>query len=508
MDELDGPTGWPIVGNFLTYLKKENRGKMHQVQARLHKTYGPMFREKWGTNWQVHVSDPTTIEVVYRHEGRYPHRPPLEPWVLYRQLVDKPYGLFTAQGPEWHLYRTELSKRILDPQTTKGLIPPISAVADDLVRRLRHVRDSHPSGEMDLVRRLPNEMYKWSLEAAGTFLFETRLGCLEEPIPVRTQQFIDATQEMLTSSLYLIIGERLHQKLNTRFWRRHRTAWDTMFQIGKELIDKRIKQLLEEKRDGQTTNTGLFLTYLLANNKITMDQVHSNVTELMIAGTDTMANSFCFIAHLLASHASVQEKLYEEVTSLLGSNDEITSSSLDDMKYLKCVIKESMRLYPVVTMNCRILDEDVILNGHFVPKKTLIVVNHYASGHDDTVFPNASQFLPERWMREESSCPMSSSSASSSSIIDGSSSVGGSRHHPFACLPFGFGKRNCAGQRVAKMELMIALIKVLREFRLEPYPGLKLNPVLRTLLTPGEHVPVRFVDRNTTTTTMAMEQQE
>lgn len=33
MDELDGPTGWPIVGNFLTYLKKENRGKMHQVQV-------------------------------------------------------------------------------------------------------------------------------------------------------------------------------------------------------------------------------------------------------------------------------------------------------------------------------------------------------------------------------------------------------------------------------------------------------------------------------------------
>lgn len=33
MHELDGPTGWPVVGNFLTYLKKENRGKMHEVQV-------------------------------------------------------------------------------------------------------------------------------------------------------------------------------------------------------------------------------------------------------------------------------------------------------------------------------------------------------------------------------------------------------------------------------------------------------------------------------------------
>jgi len=33
MSELDGPAGWPIVGNFLTYLKKENRGQMHIVQV-------------------------------------------------------------------------------------------------------------------------------------------------------------------------------------------------------------------------------------------------------------------------------------------------------------------------------------------------------------------------------------------------------------------------------------------------------------------------------------------
>lgn len=33
IEELGGPPGWPIVGNFLTYLKKENRGKMHEVQV-------------------------------------------------------------------------------------------------------------------------------------------------------------------------------------------------------------------------------------------------------------------------------------------------------------------------------------------------------------------------------------------------------------------------------------------------------------------------------------------
>jgi len=33
MTELDGPPGWPIIGNFLTYLKQKNRGQMHLVQV-------------------------------------------------------------------------------------------------------------------------------------------------------------------------------------------------------------------------------------------------------------------------------------------------------------------------------------------------------------------------------------------------------------------------------------------------------------------------------------------
>jgi len=70
------------------------------------------------------------------------------------------------------------------------------------------------------------------LVAAGSFLFETRLGCLQLQVPERTRNFIGALQDMLTSSLYLIVGEQLHQKLNTPFWRRHADSWDRLFAIG------------------------------------------------------------------------------------------------------------------------------------------------------------------------------------------------------------------------------------------------------------------------------------
>ena len=69
--------------------------------------------------------------------------------------------------------------------------------------------------------------------AVGMILFETRMGCLSPSIPSRVQEFIDAIDSMMASSLAIIVGEELHRKYDTRFWRRHKDAWDKIFEIGK-----------------------------------------------------------------------------------------------------------------------------------------------------------------------------------------------------------------------------------------------------------------------------------
>ena len=66
------------------------------LQMELHRKYGKMFREKWGSKWQLHVCDAGAIEQVYRREGRYPHRPGLPSWTFYMQSSGRPPGLFIA----------------------------------------------------------------------------------------------------------------------------------------------------------------------------------------------------------------------------------------------------------------------------------------------------------------------------------------------------------------------------------------------------------------------------
>ena len=68
------------------------------------------------------------------------------------------------------------------------------------------------------------------------------------------------------------------------------------------------------------------------------------------------------------------------------------------------------------------------------------MLNHQTMCLQDEYFENATEFQPERWLK------------------DGSATL--KRSPPFVMLPFGHGARMCIGRRFAEQELYLALIKV------------------------------------------------
>ena len=72
----------------------------------------------------------------------------------------------------------------------------------------------------------------------------------------------------------------------------------------------------------------------------------------------------------------------------------------------------------------------------FLSLQTLVTLCHYATSRDPAQFPEPNSFRPARWLGE------------------------GPAPHPFASLPFGFGKRSCMGRRLAELELQMALAQV------------------------------------------------
>ena len=97
--------------------------------------------------------------------------------------------------------------------------------------------------------------------------------------------------------------------------------------------------------------------------------------------------------------------------------------------------------FPIEGGTTRILTKDVELGGYDVPKGTLVALNNQTMCLQERYFPDADQFIPERWLKSDV-CH---------------------RHElpKFVMLPFGHGVRMCLGRRFAEQEIYLAIIKVI-----------------------------------------------
>lgn len=88
-----------------------------------------------------------------------------------------------------------------------------------------------------------------------------------------------------------------------------------------------------------------------------------------------------------------------------------TFPDLEKLPYLGAVIQEGLRLsYGVASRTARIAtEEDLIYRGewnkkpveHVIPRGYAVGMSAYITHHDETVFPNSDEFIPERWLDEQ-----------------------------------------------------------------------------------------------------------
>ncbi|KAI3776675.1 hypothetical protein L1987_46463 [Smallanthus sonchifolius] len=94
------------------------------------------------------------------------------------------------------------------------------------------------------------------------------------------------------------------------------------------------------------------------------------------------------------------KKLPQEVRNAVGKKGRVQEDDLYKLDYLKAVIKETLRLYPVLPLLIlRESRDGCILEGYEIPKKTLVYVNAWAVGRDPKCWERPEEFEPERFMR-------------------------------------------------------------------------------------------------------------
>lgn len=186
--------------------------------------------------------------------------------------------------------------------------------------------------------------------------------------------------------------------------------------------------------------------------------------DFMSVGIDTTTSSMKSLLYFLASNPDKQQKLREEILTLLPSkSDSLTVDKMQHIPYLRACMKESQRLAPIVMGSSRRLVKDLVLHGYRVPKGTDVILPHGVISLLDDYFGKGDQFIPERWLKDEShadavGCPHSKVS------------------HPFSYMPFGFGTRSCIGKRFAELEISVLTARMIRDFELTwHYPKPKME---------------------------------
>ncbi|KAF7776585.1 hypothetical protein Agabi119p4_4978 [Agaricus bisporus var. burnettii] len=133
------------------------------------------------------------------------------------------------------------------------------------------------------------------------------------------------------------------------------------------------------------------------NEQVMIDQVAS--LTVLGAGHGTIAAGLTWALWLLANHKESQKKLRQELEPLMGSGSRPDFRELKDLKWLDCVVMESLRVMPPVPVTVRIAKETGTVDGIVIPQGTLIYIPIRAVNTCTATWgEDAEEFCPERWL--------------------------------------------------------------------------------------------------------------
>lgn len=468
--EMPGPGA---ISNLIEFFYRDGFSRIHEIQLEHSQKYGKIFKSRFGPQLVVSIADRDLVAQVLRAEGPTPQRGNMESWKEYRDLRGRSTGLISAESDEWLDMRSVLRQLIMRPRDVAVFSDDVNEVVFDLVDKVRRLRCQQPDGLT--VFNINDLFFKYAMEGVASILYETRLGCLEDEIPKMSQEYIKALHLMFSSfktTMYAGAIPKWLRPVLPKPWEEFCSSWDGLFRFSQIHVDKRLSDIKKKVEQGEEVKGGL-LTHLLVTKEMNLEEIYANMTEMLLAGVDTTSFTLSWATYLLAKHPTVQQEIYNEISQVLGGRVP-TADDVSQLPLIRGLVKETLRLFPVLPGNGRVTQDDLVVGGYFIPKGTQLALCHYSTSMDEENFPSAEEFRPDRWLRKDT--------------LD--------RVDNFGSIPFGYGIRSCIGRRIAELEMHLSLTQLLQKFRIEvsPLTG-DVRAKTHGLLCPGSSINLKFVDR-------------
>ncbi len=425
--DLPGPRRWPLVGNLLQVKPQ----RIHQNVEQWCRRFGPVMRLYFGPRAVLVIANHTTVSAVLRERPGAFRRPSITAKVSV-ELGGLP-NVFMAEGIDWRNQRRVVMAGFA-PKPIRAYFPALVNVALRLQRRWDTAASQHR--QIDLSA----DLKRYTVDIIAGLAFGQDVNTLE------------AGDNVIQQHLDLILPGIARRSLAIwPYWRYFKLPQDRLLERSSAAMRTEVYALIAQARQRMQTDPALhdkpsnLLEAMLAaadqpGSGVDNDMVAGNVSTMLLAGEDTTANTIAWLLYLLRSNPHTLRTAVAEARQLAPDSARFTLEQMDALVYLDGAIQEAMRLKPVGPFMPVEAIVDTTVEDVHVPKGSLVwcVMRH--DSVDESHFPNAQAFAPERWLAQD---------------VDKQVST-----------PFGSGPRTCPGRYLALLEIKVVMAMLLGRFEI------------------------------------------
>jgi len=406
-----GPKRLPIIGN-LHQAPTDYPWRTYQQWT---KQYGPIFSLQYGLSTIIMLGDAKVArELLDKRSNIYSSRPHV---VMGGVIVSK--GLRTLlmpYGTQWRLHQ-RLQASYLNIRVSQTYC---------------ELQDVELMFEMLSTSDFTSRFHRYSSSLIYTLAYGKRMERGDEPE-------VEAIDQIMDNFLYAArVGTWIVDALPIL---NHLPKWLAPWKrYGDKLHDfeaRNYSTFMDEALKKESWNWCKQVKAMPESRNMSLLEQAYDVGIIYEAGSDTTTMALEIFVMAAILYPSVMQKAQAELDSVVGPDRLPSYSDKASLPLIDAIMKEVLRWRPVSAGGIpHAVTQDDEYMGYKIPKGATVIGNHWAISLDEEVYDNPQAFDPERWIK----------------------------HPDLPLVAFGFGRRQCTGQHIAKNSLFINIARLLWAF--------------------------------------------
>ncbi|KAI8803637.1 cytochrome P450 [Cladochytrium replicatum] len=459
-NKIPGPRGRPVIGN-LYDVTPDPLIQMRQ----LHTDFGPIVHlNVFGRDF-VSTNDPMYAE-IFAKDGEYFTKKILG--ILSEVKPVGGQGLFTTNtdDPDWKLAH-KLLMPAFSPKAIKRYTVEMGEIAQSAAKVFDHFAQTDQEVALDF----------WTtcltFETIGKIGFGFDFHLIDGP-DVKVHPFI--------SAMAFTLNEGRARSNRPQFMKYLPTSANAQYERELKLMQTTVEEVLKARKespdakDSEKDLLGFMLNAVDSDSGSSMTDllIRDQVITFLIAGHETTSNTLAWTFFELSRYPAVLQKCLQEIVDVGITEDGIpTSQQVNQLKYIECCLKETLRIHSPVRGLVKECLKDIVLPGDYLIKEgQMVVIGVDQIHHNPAIYENPEEYNPDRFLPENEN-----------------------QRSLYSWLPFSTGPRGCLGRPFALQEAIIVTAIWLRKFVITPVTPNEVRYDPRALTTRPLNLKVKISKR-------------